>query len=466
MKMWIGVLVCFLVGCANIKPKTTIVSESDSERSAIALAEDTVVDQSAGLQIMEALSKAYGDEPNVIGEFIGSPRCPSFLEGMFFDGPTLVFQVRGDTVQARRTLETAAGSKAFRLEQVTEQSYSQQQLKDILDELSRRYDSLTDKRLKSNMCSWGMGLRYIEVRFILNTPQARQAFREKLMDSPAIRFEGPEQPIIDEHVGITDTLGISLQPEYSVFSADSPTASFVLLNQGNKEIMCGEHYSVTYEDPNGTWRKLPINDIAIDIGYVVLPGGHKIFTAGLYPDIHPNKPGRYRFFYEVMLDAGSTSRRDILMMAEFRLTDNKQEVKNAIRMKIPEKPDNYGAGHIPASEHPSEGDAVYEVVEEMPEYPGGMPALLDFIRNNLQHGKASSKARVIVQFIIDEGGNVVEPVIVRTINPEVDKEALRVVGLMSKWKPGKQYGKAKKVKYTIPVTFDPSIKKPEVIKEK
>lgn len=68
------------------------------------------------------------------------------------------------------------------------------------------------------------------------------------MDSPAIRFEGPEQPIIDERIGTTDTLGISLHPEYSVYSTDSSTASFVLLNQGNKNIMCGEHYFITYED--------------------------------------------------------------------------------------------------------------------------------------------------------------------------------------------------------------------------
>ena len=342
MKIWVGILLCSLMaGCANKKQKSDITSEFNAESSAITVAEDTVVDQSAGWQVIEALSKVYGDAPNVTGDFIGSSRCPSFLEGMFFDGPTLVFQVKGDTVQARRTLETDAGSKAFRLEQVTESNYSQQQLKTILDELRRRYGKLTDKKLKSNLCGWGMGLRYIEVRFILNTPEARQAFREKLMDSPAIRFEGPEQPTVDERIGITDTLGISLRPEYSVYSTESSTASFVLLNLGNKEIMCGEHYSVTYEDPDGTWRKLPVNDAAIDIGYMVVPGGHKLFTARLYPDIHTNKPGRYRFFYEVMLDAETTSRRNILMMTEFHLTDNKQEVKNAIRMKIPEKPDNH-----------------------------------------------------------------------------------------------------------------------------
>lgn len=97
---------------------------------------------------------------------------------MFFDGSTLVFQVRGDTAHARRILESTAGSKAFRLEQVTESNYSQQQLMSIVDELNQRFDTLTDKKLKNNMTSWGVGLRNVEVRFILNTPEARQAFRE------------------------------------------------------------------------------------------------------------------------------------------------------------------------------------------------------------------------------------------------------------------------------------------------
>lgn len=98
----------------------------------------------------------------------------------------------------------------------------------------------------------------------------------------------------------------------------------------------------------------------------------------------------------------------------------------------------------------------------MPEFPGGMSALLDFIQKNLQHSKADSTARVIIQFIIDEEGNdeegnIVKSIILRNITPELDKEALHVVGLMPKWNPGKQNGKAEKVRYTIPITFDPSI---------
>lgn len=456
-KILVGVLFCSLMGCANKIPKSNVTSQSAPAGEAVYSVVDTVVDQSAGLQIIEVLSKVYGNDPNVIGGFIDSPRCPSFLEGMFFDGSTLVFQVRGDTAYARRTLETAAGSKAFRLEQITEGYYSQQQLISIVEELNQRFDTLTDEKLKSNMCGWGAGLRNVEVRFILNTPEARQAFREKLMDSPAIRFEGPEQPIVNERIGTTDTLGISLHPEYSVYSTDSSTASFVLLNQGNRNIMCGEHYSITYEDENGTWRELPINGAAIDIGYMVFPGGHKLFTARLYPDIHTNKPGRYRFFYEVMLNAGTTSHRDILMMTEFRLTDNKQEVKNAVRMKIPKKPDNYGTGHIPVQENPADENTVYHVVDNMPEFPGGMKALKDFIDNNIKYPAEARKkgiqGRVAVQFIVDEGGCIIEPNIVRSVEPSLDEEALRIIKMLPKWKPGTLQEKAVKVIYTVLVTF-------------
>ena len=210
------------------------------------------------------------------------------------------------------------------------------------------------------MTSWGVGLRNVEVRFILNTPEARQAFREKLMDSPAIRFEGPDQPIIDERIGITDTLGISLHPEYSVYSTEASTASFVLLNQGNKNIMCGEHYFITYEDENGTWRALPIIVAVIDIGYMVLSGGHHLFTANLYPEVHSNKPGRYRFFYEVMLDADTPLRHDILMMTEFRLTDNKEAVKRAIKMNIPKEPEGYGIRYVPVQEESAKENTTFK----------------------------------------------------------------------------------------------------------
>ena len=179
-KIWVGVLFYSFLGCANKAPKSNLTSKLDSTGEAVYFIEDTVVDQSAGLQVIEALSRVYGNDPNSIGGFIGSPRCPSFLEGMFFDGSTLVFQVRGDTAHARRILESTAGSKAFRLEQVTESNYSQQQLMSIVDELNQRFDTLTDKKLKNNMTSWGVGLRNVEVSYDFPQTWTRKFFVSNL----------------------------------------------------------------------------------------------------------------------------------------------------------------------------------------------------------------------------------------------------------------------------------------------
>ena len=84
-KIWVGVLFYSFMGCSNKAPKSNLTSKLDSTGEAVYFVEDTVVDQSAGLQVIEALSRVYGNDPNSIGGFIGSPRCPSFLEGMFFE---------------------------------------------------------------------------------------------------------------------------------------------------------------------------------------------------------------------------------------------------------------------------------------------------------------------------------------------------------------------------------------------
>ena len=99
-------------------------------------------------------------------------------------------------------------------------------------------------------------------------------------------------------------------------------------------------------------------------------------------------------------------------------------------------------------------------VEEMPEFPGGMPALMEFIRKNLRHDKAEKKERIIIQIVVDKKGNATNPVVLRSTNPALDEEALRIVSLMPKWKPGRQSGKPEKVRYAIPVTFERAAKVP------
>ena len=100
---------------------------------------------------------------------------------------------------------------------------------------------------------------------------------------------------------------------------------------------------------------------------------------------------------------------------------------------------------------------IFQVVEENPEFPGGMKECMKFLSNNIKYPQISQEngvqGRVIVQFVVNADGTIVDPVVVRGVDPYLDKEALRVIKLMPKWKPGKQRGKAVRVRFTQPVMF-------------
>lgn len=95
------------------------------------------------------------------------------------------------------------------------------------------------------------------------------------------------------------------------------------------------------------------------------------------------------------------------------------------------------------------------VSETMPEFPGGNTVLMSFIQQNIQYPDPDIciTGKVIIQFIISTDGNITNAKIVRGVHPKFDKEALRVVKLMPKWKPGTQKGKPVAMEYTIPVSF-------------
>jgi len=100
---------------------------------------------------------------------------------------------------------------------------------------------------------------------------------------------------------------------------------------------------------------------------------------------------------------------------------------------------------------------VYEIVEQMPEYPGGLTALMNYLRENTRYPAAAQKAgiegRVIVSFIVEPNGSVSNVEIVRSVDTDLDQEALRVVRQMPKWEPGKQDGNTVRVKFHLPIKF-------------
>lgn len=104
---------------------------------------------------------------------------------------------------------------------------------------------------------------------------------------------------------------------------------------------------------------------------------------------------------------------------------------------------------------------VYDAVEQMPEFPGGMPAMIEYLQNNLKYPKDAIKqqvgGRVMVMFVVETDGSLSNVRVARKVFHSLDTEAVRVVKSMPKWKPGKEKGRLVRVNYTLPVVF--SLKK-------
>lgn len=100
---------------------------------------------------------------------------------------------------------------------------------------------------------------------------------------------------------------------------------------------------------------------------------------------------------------------------------------------------------------------VFKVVEKMPEYPGGSTELLKFLAQNIRYPEMAKKENiqgmVVVQFIIGKDGAIIDPHVVQGIGGGANEEALRVVSMMPKWKPGSQKGQAVNVQFNLPIRF-------------
>lgn len=110
----------------------------------------------------------------------------------------------------------------------------------------------------------------------------------------------------------------------------------------------------------------------------------------------------------------------------------------------------------PAVEEGDEND-IFEVVEQNPSFPGGEAELMKWLHKNLKYPPVAQEngiqGKVYIQFVVNKDGSIVDPKIIRSADASLDKEAMRVVQAMPKWTPGKQRGKAVRVRFTLPVTF-------------
>ena len=105
--------------------------------------------------------------------------------------------------------------------------------------------------------------------------------------------------------------------------------------------------------------------------------------------------------------------------------------------------------------------SVYDEVEVMPEFPGGMQAMIEYLNTNIKYPKDAIKqevgGRVMVMFVVETDGSLSNVRVARKVFPSLDAEAVRVVKSMPKWKPGKEKGRSVRVNFTMPIVF--SVKK-------
>lgn len=116
------------------------------------------------------------------------------------------------------------------------------------------------------------------------------------------------------------------------------------------------------------------------------------------------------------------------------------------------------AKEVIAEEKPKEEETkVFDVVEQMPQFPGGQQALFEYLSKNIKYPVIAEEngvqGRVIVTFVVERDGSITDVRVAKSVDPSLDKEAVRVTKSMPHWNPGMQNGGPVRVKFTLPVTF-------------
>lgn len=142
------------------------------------------------------------------------------------------------------------------------------------------------------------------------------------------------------------------------------------------------------------------------------------------------------------------------------IVDDKTDIEEELDIEDTEADDKTVidvAPIIQQEEEKAEESQVFFIVEDMPEFPGGELALRKFIANAIKYPVIAQEngiqGKVYVNFVVDKDGSITNAKIARGVDPSLDKEALRVVNSLPKWKPGMQRGKPVKVSYTVPISF-------------
>ena len=331
---------------------------------------------------------------------------------------------------------------------------SKAQHRKLLDKISQYGKEHPKDRVIENLnTSFFRDNDTLYMSWMVNSEALQKEFRQKVLNYAAIVVNDGKEDVATYFTQpmCTDTFGIKMYTEKAVYPLNTESVAVRIVNRSGRSISMGSPYRVLRKEGE-KWLSLPRATVWT-LEERILPS-NKIypFSASLYTSLRMLTPGIYRVVKK--MDIGDNY-HDWYFAAEFRI-GHKVEERDASDKEPSSKP-------LQEVAEEKDLDIAYDEVEEMPEFPGGMSALMDFIRKNLNYDKSLVPEtvvipRVIVQFVIDEEGNIIHPVVLRGVNPALDEEALRVVKLMPKWKPGRQSGKPEKVRYAIPVTFERAAK--------
>ncbi|HHX32425.1 MAG TPA: energy transducer TonB [Bacteroidales bacterium] len=134
---------------------------------------------------------------------------------------------------------------------------------------------------------------------------------------------------------------------------------------------------------------------------------------------------------------------------KFEINVEDDQTQRQVQAYVPPPP--------PQPKHEEVTEEIFVVVEEQPEYPGGNVAMMKFLGDNIRYPVIAQEngiqGRVICNFVVERDGSITDVQVVRGVDPSLDREAVRVIQQMPRWKPGKQRGSAVRVRFTLPVVF-------------
>ena len=148
---------------------------------------------------------------------------------------------------------------------------------------------------------------------------------------------------------------------------------------------------------------------------------------------------------------------EVLTVVEDDVELEQQEIISSEDDASAAQTETFVAPVVEEEEEEESAQQIFTVVEKQPEFPGGTAELFKYLNKAIKYPVIAQEngiqGRVICAFVVNRDGSVVDAEVLRGVDPSLDKEALRVIGTMPKWTPGKQRGKPVRVKYTVPITF-------------